>query len=183
MKYPQKTNTKKYLLALLAILLIAGSVYAYFALDNADDSARQDEPESIVADPEFNEGTEREPMATPQRNGTISEDGESDDEEIDYSLEPIVSDSGEISVMTPQPDDRLAAGDKLAGTANVNQVHYRLIDNHIGVIASGSLSVKDGKFSGTFDFESQGSQGRLDIFSYNEDGVEENQVEINVRFN
>ncbi len=187
MKYSNKKQSKSRsrtpMLVLLALVLLAGGVFAYFQLTGNDDSVANDEPESIVADPEFSDGTDREPATTPARDGTIREDDGSDDESSDNTAEPITSDSGNISVTSPQPNDQLSSGDRLTGNASVSQVQYRLIDNNMGVIASGSLSVTDGQFSGRFEFNSQGSEGRLDIFSYDEDGIERDQVEIDVRLN
>lgn len=179
MKYSNKKRSKS-LIIFASLLLVGVGAYAYTQVDTTDKPINDDAPESIVADPEFSDGTDREPMTTPARDGSITED-ESADEPTNDDLEPTTSESGVISVISPQPNSRLSSGDRLSGSANVERVQYRLIDNNIGVIAQGSLSVKEGKFSGAFDFNSQGTQGRLDIFSYSQEGIEENQVEIDVR--
>lgn len=94
----------------------------------------------------------------------------------------ITSKSGNITVKQPVADSTLKSGDVLAGTAKVDEVHFRLIDNAKGVIAEGVLHVVDGKFSGKLGFGASSSSGRLDVFSTDSTGVELNEIQIAVRF-
>lgn len=93
-----------------------------------------------------------------------------------------VSASGNITVKSPVANQTIKNGSVLSGSAKVSQIHYRLSDNKVGVIAQGALDVVNGNFSGVLKFSSQGSGGRLDVFSTDSQGVEYNEVQINVGF-
>ncbi len=94
----------------------------------------------------------------------------------------IVSQSGYITVKSPVANTKLSGGSEIIGSAKVAQVNYRLIDNNVGVLTQGTLSVLNGNFSGTLHFQPKGTGGRLDIFSTDAQGVEYNEVQINVAF-
>lgn len=94
----------------------------------------------------------------------------------------IKSASGAITVKRPAADSKLQDGDVISGSANIGEVHYRLSDNKVGVVAQGTLSVVNGNFSGIIHFQSQGTGGRLDIFTTDSQEVEYNEVQINVSF-
>jgi len=94
----------------------------------------------------------------------------------------VTSASGIITVKSPVANEQLASGSTLAGSAKVSQVDYTLIDNVVGVIDTGSLNVVNGNFSGTLNFQPQGTGGRLDVYTTNSQGVEYNEVQINVSF-
>lgn len=90
--------------------------------------------------------------------------------------------SGIITVKSPAPNSKLQDGDVLAGSAKTDQVHYRLSDNKVGMLAQGTLEVSNGNFSGTLHFTPHGTGGRIDIFTTDDQGVEYNEVQINVSF-
>jgi len=94
----------------------------------------------------------------------------------------ITSKSGVITVKQPLADATLTSGDTLSGSAKVGQVQFRLIDNKVGVIATGPLQVVNGNFSGQLHFAPHSSTGRLDVFSLSKDGVEQNEIQIAVKF-
>jgi hypothetical protein len=94
----------------------------------------------------------------------------------------VTSKSGYITVKSPLADTKLTDGSVVAGSAKVDEVHYRLIDNIGGDLAKGTLSVVSGNFSGTLHFQPKGTGGRLDIFSTDSQGVEYNEVQLNVSF-
>lgn len=91
-------------------------------------------------------------------------------------------DGASIIVYTPAQNQVLSSGQTISGSATVSRVNFRLIDNLTGVIAQGSIDVKGGKFSGTFNFSTTASEGRVDVFTANTEGVESNNVAIPVRF-
>lgn len=178
MKYQRKNTKKKYLYILLALLLVAGSVYGYTQL------AGQSSEQVPVSDPDFSDGTDREPHSSPERNGGVIDTSEEDtNQEPDNTEENdgLVSDEGDITLIEPKENTLLESGSTIEGRANVERVHYRLIDDNIGVVATGSISVVDGKFSGIFEFDSNGTEGRLDIFSELESGAETNVIEVPVK--
>lgn len=90
--------------------------------------------------------------------------------------------TGYITVKSPVANSTLKDGAVLAGSAKVSQVSWRLVDNTVGVTAQGQLSVVNGNFSGTLHFQPHGTGGRLDVFSVDAQGVEYNEVQINVSF-
>jgi cytoskeletal protein RodZ len=94
----------------------------------------------------------------------------------------ITSKSGNITVEQPIADATLQSGSALSGTAKVSTVHYRLIDNSVGVISEGTLNIASGKFSGNLNFTSHSSTGQLDVFSTDANGVEINEIQIAVKF-
>lgn len=90
--------------------------------------------------------------------------------------------SGVVTVVSPAQNGTLASGDTVRGSAtSSNQVQYRLIDDNVGVIAQGALSVTNGTFSGVLQFKSHATTGRLDIFTLNDQGQEINEVQLPVR--
>ncbi len=94
----------------------------------------------------------------------------------------VQSQSGNITVKQPTVNSVFNSGNVLSGSAKVGQVHYRLIDNNVGVISEGLLSVVNGDFSGTMHFTPISSTGRLDVFSTDPNGKEINEVQIAVSF-
>ena len=88
------------------------------------------------------------------------------------------SQSGLLTVQQPIANATIATGFTLSGTANTDGIHYRLIDNNIGVISLGIISLVGGKFSATVNFKSSSSAGRLDVFNTDASGKEINEVQI-----
>ena len=94
----------------------------------------------------------------------------------------IVSKSGNITVKQPLANNLVKPGFVLSGSAKVQPVQFRLIDDKSGVISQGTLNVVSGNFSGTINFTATSSSGRLDVFSVDSQGVELNEVQIAVRY-
>ncbi len=94
----------------------------------------------------------------------------------------ITSTSGNITVEQPIANTTIKSGVILSGVAEVDTVHFRLIDNSVGVISEGTLNVVNGKFSGNLNFTPHASGGQLDVFSTAPDGSELNEIEIAVNF-
>lgn len=94
----------------------------------------------------------------------------------------IVSQSGEITTYLPHAGSMLPNGQEVSGKSSLQNVYYRLIDSVSGVIATGQLKVVNGNFSGTLSFNTQASEGRLDIFGTRSDASEFSNIEIPVRF-
>lgn len=92
------------------------------------------------------------------------------------------SDGTSVVVYSPSKSQILKSGQVLSGSSTANQINFRLIDNVSGVIARGVLPVSDGNFSGTFSFTTKATEGRVDIFTADADGVEANNISIPVRF-
>lgn len=92
------------------------------------------------------------------------------------------SDSGLITLSQPTSGATLKSGDGIAGSAQVSTIHYRLVDSDIGQIASGTLKVVNGRFSGILNFNSAGASGKLDVFSLDASGNEVNTVTTPIKF-
>lgn len=88
------------------------------------------------------------------------------------------SSSGLVSVHQPAANATVTSGTVLSGTAQVDKVYFRVISDSVGVVAQGSLSVVNDNFSGTLNFQTQAGGGRLDVYSYDANGVEINEVQI-----
>lgn len=95
----------------------------------------------------------------------------------------ITSTTGAITVLGVPANSIIKNGDVLRGTVKgVTQVQFRVIDESVGVLAQGALSVVNGSFSGTLKFTPKAATGRLDVFSFDAAGAEINNIEIPVRF-
>jgi len=92
----------------------------------------------------------------------------------------VQSQSGVITVKNPLINSSFKSGDSLGGSANVNKVQYRLIDNMAGVISQGFINVYNNNFSANISFPYYSNSGRLDVFSTNSNGAEINEVQINL---
>ncbi len=93
------------------------------------------------------------------------------------------SSSGLITLMQPSSNSTISNGAIIYGTSKLSEVGYTLIDNKVGVISQGSLNVINGIFSGRMLFTPHSTTGRLDVYSTNAQGVQSNEIEINVNFN
>ena len=98
------------------------------------------------------------------------------------NAKPLVSSTGEITVYSPVSGGVVKSGQTISGESKLSKVNFRIIDSISGVIASGELSVVNGKFSGTPIYTTNAKEGRIDIFATKTDGTEYSNVEIPVRF-
>jgi hypothetical protein len=92
------------------------------------------------------------------------------------------SQSGLITVKSPAYGTTVKSGDQLLGSAQENQVQFRLIDDQAGVIAQGFLTVVNGNFSGNLNFSPHSNSGRLDVFTTGPTGEEVNEAQVPVKF-
>jgi hypothetical protein len=75
------------------------------------------------------------------------------------------------------------SGDVVGGTASVDKVYMRLVDDKVGVISQGDpVNVINGKFSAKLRFNANASTGELDVYSLNSSGAEVNEVQIPLKF-
>lgn len=92
------------------------------------------------------------------------------------------SSSGQITLKSPSSGAKLQTGFDLNGSSQTSQVQYRLLDNKVGVISMGSINVINGNFSGKVSFRTTDTSGRLDVFSYDNNGAEINEIQIPVSY-
>ena len=174
---------KKALIIGLIILamLIAGVVLAIvFSKKNSDDSAHTTST-APAAQSNYTNGDSREnaSSSTTTQGGATDNHGQSSSSSVDQTTWK-TSDSGVITLKRPVSGSALKLGDELSGAAALDKIQYRLVDNAVGVIAQGSLSVVNGDFSGTLQFHAQSKTGLLVVFSFDSQGREINRVEIPV---
>jgi hypothetical protein len=120
--------------------------------------------------------------SSPARNQGTATDTQGSASASTNSNQWISSASGAITVKQPVANSKIQDGVVLSGSAKVDEISYRLTDNSVGLIAQGTLSVVNGNFSGILHFKSQGTGGRLDVFSTDSKGVEYNEIQVNVSF-
>lgn len=95
----------------------------------------------------------------------------------------ITSQSGVITVKQPVADATLSNGATLAGkTTSTGPIHFILLDNSVGQIATGMLNVVNGNFSGQLTFQAHSTSGQLDVFTTAPNGREQNLIEIGINF-
>lgn len=176
---------KKLLVVVLAALLIAGAVFAFYRYQDQNKATPTDQKETVASNVQEEE-TPTSPTKTPTTTTTKStRDGgaiDNNGEGVSATDQAIKSASGRITVYSPTTNSVVRSGGTLTGASSLSSVNYRLIDDQVGVIGSGVLKVVNGKFSGTFSFNSAGKEGRLDVFRMLDDGREVDTVEIPVRY-
>ena len=92
------------------------------------------------------------------------------------------SQSGVVTVKSPISGSTIKSGVSLIGSSTSGEVQFRLIDDRVGVISQGSVSVVNKNFSALINFKSNGSSGRLDVFTVDSYGREFNEVQLEVKF-
>lgn len=176
----------KKILALLLPVLIIGGVLLYVRVT-------KDEPQSVdtatttsklkTAQAAFGQGEKR-----PTGSGTGNQGGAIDQKGIPPSESsstgsPVSSESGAITLTQPTDGNSLTDGSIIYGSSSLSSVQYRLVDSETGVLAQGSLTVVDGKFSGKLQFKPQSSFGKLSLFSFDTStGAEVNRLTVKIKF-
>ncbi|HEY1645341.1 MAG TPA: hypothetical protein VGF75_03055 [Candidatus Saccharimonadales bacterium] len=91
--------------------------------------------------------------------------------------------NGDITLQEPVNGGTMSSGSIISGLANVSSVQFILVDNSVGLIDQGNLTVTDGKFSGVTEFTSHSSSGKLSVYySDPTNGKEEDIISIDVNF-
>lgn len=133
-----------------------------------------------TAQSDFSQGEQRSTTTTNPSEGTVADTGGTV-----ANLPPSSqwANNGPLTVYTPVQSSVLHSGDTLSGAySGSGRVSFRLIDSVSGVISQGALVVVNGKYSGVFNFTTNATEGRVDIFNQAADGTESNNVSITVRF-
>lgn len=184
----QTSRTKRITVIVLSMLFLGIAVYTAYQLTRPNeyvdsDKHAQTTSEQPTAQPDFNDGEERDPGNTLREDegSALIEEGSAANGSIDRS-NPIISKSGQITVFSPQKGANLKSGDLIAGSSKLSRVSYRIIDNVSGVIAQGELKVTDGNFSGKIKFDTPATEGRLDLYATKSDGTEFSNIEIPIKF-
>jgi len=150
--------------------------------ENTDETATTTST-AASAQNDFTAGSARKEASKPNINeGTITDNNGSTVTPPAENTWVRSSDGSSVIVYSPINNQVLQTGQILSGASTATRVNFRLIDNISGVIAQGTLSVVNGKFSGVSSFKTVASDGRVDIFTSDDQGVESNNVSIPVRF-
>ncbi|MBA3758775.1 hypothetical protein H0X10_04075 [Candidatus Saccharibacteria bacterium] len=188
-KFKKTSNQKTLLiivgvvLALLVLLIVLEKTKVINLYSKKQPTSTEAKTTSTAptAQADFSDGDERLIADTSRNEGIIKDTG-GNLTDIPAESQWQKSSDGKITVYTPGKDSVVKNGDTLSGSSSLSQVSFRLIDDVTGVIAQGTLSVVNGNFSGSFDFSTTGTNGRLDIFNSSPDGIESSNTEIPVRF-
>lgn len=181
-----KKSKKIYLIKIVIIFLLAVFALIIFLRDVPETGVRE-EPKTTSqidsAQKDYSSGSSREPVPTQNDKGSaeVSDNKGEISSTIDSELWTY-SDTNEITLYTPGNNQLLKSGDVVEGESSLDSVNFRLIDNVSGVISMGQISVVDGKFSGTINFNTKATEGRLDIYATSVDGSEYSSLEIPINF-
>ncbi len=179
-------STKGYLLGLLVIVLIGGGVILYVQHHNKKNpnlAASKNNHVTVKATPSTPTQHQQSTDNSTGQGGIVDQKGR-----VGGSLPPpsqwVSSTSGNIILQQPSANTIVRSGDTLSGTAKVSTVHFILKDSSVGLIAQGSLSVVNGKFSGTLEFTPHSKKGSLEVYYPNpQNGAEEDIIDVNVSYN
>ncbi len=179
-----KISKKRLVIGLILLAMISAFfIYKFVVMDDArlvDETAKTTSNEKS-AQSDFQSSESRKPVQPTAKPG-VSVNDTSGSAQSNPTSTPLVSQDGVITVYSPTNNGLFASGTSLTGKASVSKVSYRLIDNVSGVTATGDLAVTNGRFSGEFSFNTNASEGRLDVFTITSGGVEKSIIEIPVRF-
>lgn len=190
MKHKNVFTNKKILIPTLAavVTLALGGGYLLTRGEPAvpettiEDQEAQTTSEEPSAQADFSGGSERTPVSNERSSSAVVNNTNGEINSTPPKSQWTVSSTGQITLYEPADSQQLVSGDTISGKSSFKEVNFRLIDNVSGVIATGSLPVKNGKFSGTFSFDTSASEGRLDVFGIRNDGTEFSTIELPIRF-
>lgn len=101
---------------------------------------------------------------------------------VNASNSGVSSDSQNITLYNPVKNQRLKSGDSITGKASTQTVYYRISDDINGMISNGQLKVVDGKFSGIINVNTSAKNGTFEVYSFNTEGQEINNINIEVTY-
>lgn len=188
-----RKHRKKIIILAVAIVLVAAASVAFVLYRRSKQEAATKqittagnpvvETTPDTSDKAAGDDPEKSPSITnsaSNQSGATDTNGQAQPNSNDPS-QWIVAKSGNITVKQPLTNATLKPGGSLIGSAKVGEVYYRLIDNKVGVVAQGTLSVNSGNFSGNLQFQTSATDGRLDVYSLGIDGSEINEIQIAVK--
>ena len=182
------SSGKRSIMALSIIAAIATSLYVALKIIPSSRNGNMAEPiaqttsNTPSAQSSYSDGEYREPGNTVHENQGEASVSDTGGRASSNTSEPKTSSTGEITVYLPIANSVITSGQEISGISTLPRVHYRIIDNVTGVVASGSLEVVNGRFSGILNFSNAAQEGRVDIFATKSDFTEYSNVEIPVRF-
>lgn len=183
-----KLTKKRVLLGLAIIIVVCGLLFVLEkrgvinlrSEDTPSEAEAQTTSTAPTAQSDFTGGDDRQPANTESENrgsGEVADNNGVIGSGVN-TANPVVSNTGQITLFSPRKNSTISSGQTVAGKSSLPTVSYRLIDSVSGVIASGELKVVNGSFSGTLNFTTTATEGRLDIFAAHLDGVEYSNIEV-----
>lgn len=186
-RFRANRQNKKRLGLLLILLIIVGVGYLFLKhrqpTKTNSTAIASTTIHSLPSKTAANDGTKQSTSSTGINQGTSTDNHGVVSTPVNSAANQwSVSQSGAITVKEPVQNTTLKSGAQLVGSATVSEIQYTLIDNQVGVISQGNVSVVNGAFSALMGFQSYASSGRLDVYSTDTNGKEINLVEIPVNF-
>lgn len=172
---------RKILLITIVFSAMILAIFFFLWRENQQKEEAETTSREPSAQSNFTYGVKREVVQSKKNEGIIT-DTNGSIHSMPPSSEWSSSPSGVITVYSPAKNSLLLNGSVLSGESSADRISFRMIDSVTGVIAQGSISVVNKKFSGKFSFETIAPEGRLDVFTTNDEGIESNVIEIPVRF-
>lgn len=183
----KKTRQRYWLVGISVVIFAAAVIWLWHRHSNSVTGAVSGSggtPQSPAQSVENHESAPSSKNSSSQSSSSASQGGARDNSGDVSSVPPssqwTTSSSGNITLYSPAAGGSLKNGSEISGSAKVGTIRYRLIDDKTGQLAQGSLSVVNGKFSGSLQFRPDSSSGKLDIFSYTASYAEINRIEIKV---
>ena len=183
---PQKRFlfSKRMFFLILSLTFLA--ILSFIAIDHLNNQSSNLKTETTSKQPsaqtDFADSKDKGSAQTVKNEGIVT-DSNGNIDTIPPESSWIKSRDDVISVYSPTSNSILKTNDVLSGQTSAPSINFRLIDSISGEIAQGKISVVDGKFSGIFNFSTTATEGRLDIYTASDNGVESSVIEIPVRFN
>lgn len=163
-------NKRRALILLVAVVLIGAALAGYFIVHKNNKQVDLVNPTAHTtsnlptAQPSYSSGQSRSTSSSTGDQGGATDNNGAVSNPASNS-QPSTSTSGLITLQSPSSGGMLSSGAQIYGTAQVGTVEFTLVDNSTGLLASGTLNVVNGKFSGTLQFKPASSSGKLNIFS------------------
>lgn len=184
---------KKKLLTTIAVLVIIVGCTGIFWLKSEQD--RKQSSSSLGAqesgsntkngpiDPSIEErvkngGGSGQGQETAATGGVIDTGGQG----VTNQASGISSQSGNITLYSPTSDEKVSGTIAVKGAAKTSVVYYRVNDNVSGMIGSGQLSVNNGYFSGTLAVTTSATKGSFEIYSFDSQGREIDNIKVELRY-
>ena len=189
MRKKVKSSRKKYLLATFVVVLLAIGIVAILEATNTTyffntpTTINEDKKSPVTASTSKPTAHQLPTTTDNTRSGGITDQHGQTGVALPPSSQWVSSSSGNVTLQQPSSNTVIKSGDTLSGLAKVSTVQFILVDDSVGQIAQGSLSVVNGKFSGILQFTPHASSGKLEVYYPNPtNGAEEDLIKINVGF-
>lgn len=94
----------------------------------------------------------------------------------------VSSQSGNITLYSPAAGTSISGSVTVKGAASTPTVYYRINDDVHGMIGNGRLSVHDGHFSGKLSVSTDAKKGSFEVYTFDSQGRETNNISVEVTY-